>query len=186
MGDLRIVAGRWGRRRLKAPPGRRVRPTSERAREAWLNRLAADLPGATVLDLFAGSGALGLEALSRGARHVTLVEISRRALRSLRDNVEALDAAAEVTIVSADVFRFLEGVAPEAFDIALADPPYSEGLASRLVSRYVRNPFARLLSVEHELGEDLEAVPGAELRRYGDTAITFIRAADLKEESENG
>ncbi len=182
MGELRIVAGRWGRRRLKVPRGRSIRPTSERVREAWMNVLAPELDGATVLDLFAGTGALGLEALSRGARHATLVERSGRILRSLRANVAALEAEDFVTIVAADVFAYLDGLAPGAFDIALADPPYGQGLAERLVKVYRRSPFAGVLSVEHGLDDVPGSPPGARERRYGDTVVTFITAGDLEEE----
>ncbi len=182
MGELRIVAGVWGRRRLRVPRGRPVRPTSERVREAWMSVLGPALEGATVLDLFAGSGALGLEALSRGACHATFVERSRRVLGYLRANVAALGADERVTIVAADVFSYLHGLAPDGFDIALADPPYGHGLAERLLASYQRSPFARILSVEHEPGEQVSLPPGAEQRRYGDTLITFIAASDLQEE----
>lgn len=182
MGELRIVAGRWGRRRLKVPRDRSIRPTSERVREAWMNVLGRELEGASVVDLFAGSGALGLEALSRGARHATLVERGRRVVKCLRANVAALEAEEMVTIVVADVFAYLDGLAPGAFDIALADPPYGQGLAERLVGKYRRSPFARILSVEHGLDEAPGSPAGAEERRYGDTAVTFITAGDLEEE----
>lgn len=182
MGELRIVAGRWGRRRLKVPRGGAIRPTSERVREAWMNVLAPALEGAAVLDLFAGSGALGLEALSRGARHATLVESGARAVNCLRANVAALEAEEMVTIVVADVFGYLDGLAPGTFDIAVADPPYGRRLAERLIERYRRSPFARILSVEHGLGEAPGSPTGAVERHYGDTAVTFITADDLEEE----
>ncbi|UCC74523.1 MAG: 16S rRNA (guanine(966)-N(2))-methyltransferase RsmD [Gemmatimonadota bacterium] len=182
MGELRIVAGRWGRRRLRVPRGRSLRPTSERVREAWMNALGPELDGASVLDLFAGSGALGLEALSRGARHATFVERSSRLLGCLRANVAALEATELVTIVAADVFAYLDGLGPGAFDIAVADPPYGGGLAARLVESYRRSPFARILSVEHGSDEALASPSGALERRYGDTMVTFIAASDLEEE----
>ncbi len=182
MGELRIVAGRWGRRRLKAPRGDAMRPTSERVREAWLNVLAPELPGARVLDLFAGSGALGLEALSRGAAHATFVESDRRVLDCLRANVAALEAGERATVVARDVFRYIDGLEADAFDLAMADPPYSRGLAKRLVDRYRRKPFARILSIEHDVGEALELPPSAVERRYGDTAITIISAVDAEED----
>ena len=182
MGEIRIIAGRWGRRRLKVPRARSVRPTPERAREAWLNVLGSSLEGARVLDLFAGSGALGLEALSRGADHATFVERDRRALECLRANIAALAAGDACTVVGADVFSYLSGVERGAYDIAFADPPYARGLADRLIKRYVRAPFAGLLSVEYERGEPIELPPSAEERRYGDTVIAFIVASNLEEE----
>ncbi len=164
------------------PRSRSVRPTPERAREAWLNVLATWLEGARVLDLFAGSGALGLEALSRGADHATFVEKDRRALECLRANIAALAAGDSCTVVNADVFSYLAGVERGAYDIAFADPPYARGLANRLVKRYVRGPFSGLLSVEYERGEPIELPPSADERRYGDTVIAFIVASDLEEE----
>jgi 16S rRNA (guanine966-N2)-methyltransferase len=184
LGEIRIIAGRWGRRRLKVPRARSVRPTPERAREAWLNVLAPGLEGARVLDLFAGSGALGLEALSRGADHATFVEKDRRALECLRANIAALAAGESCTVVGGDVFSYLAGVERDAYDIAFADPPYARGLADRLVKRYVQVPFSGLLSVEYERGERIELPPSAEERRYGDTVIAFIVASDLEEEDK--
>ncbi len=151
-----------------------MRPTSDRVREGWLNVLGGELEGARVLDLFAGTGALGLEAVSRGAAHATLVERDRRVLRCLRENVAALDAGDRVTVVESDVFRYIDGLAAGAFDIALADPPYGRGLAERLVARYMDLPFARILSVEHRVDETFDLPDGAEQRRYGDTVVTFI------------
>lgn len=166
---------------MKVPRVRSVRPTPERAREAWLNVLAAKVEDARVLDLFAGSGALGLEALSRGAAHVTFVEKDRRVIDCLRGNIAALGAGDACTVVCADVFSYLDGVGSEDYDIALADPPYASGLADRLVKRYARAPFSRLFCVEYERGERIELPSSAKERRYGDTVIAFIVARDLEE-----
>jgi 16S rRNA (guanine(966)-N(2))-methyltransferase RsmD len=144
--------------------------------------LGAHLEDALVLDLFAGSGALGLEALSRGARRATFVERDRRVLQYLRENIAALGAEDQATVVAGDVFRYLDSLAPGAFDLALADPPYGVGLARRIVARYLKVPFAGILSVEHAPAEALDLPQGAEVRRYGDTALAFIAAADLVEE----
>lgn len=166
---------------MKVPRMRSVRPTPERAREAWLNMLGSEVEGSRVLDLFAGSGALGLEALSRGADHATFVEKDRRVIDCLRGNIAALGASEACSVVCGDVFTYLQGVGREEYDIALADPPYARGLANRLVKRYLRVPFSRLLCVEYERGEPIELPPGASVRRYGDTAIAFIVASDLEE-----
>src|SRR5215210_1077270 len=99
---MRIVAGEWGGRRIQAPPGRGTRPTTDRVREAWMSAVAVDIPGARVLDLFAGSGALGLEALSRGAASAVFVETGAPALKALRANLDALGAAARASIVKTD------------------------------------------------------------------------------------
>jgi 16S rRNA (guanine966-N2)-methyltransferase len=170
---MRIVSGRWRGRVIKAPADGRVRPTADRVREAWMSILQHDLPGARVLDLFAGSGALGLEALSRGAESADFVEIAARSLRALRDNATALQAGADVTIHRGDALRFIEQLAPGAYDVAFADPPYGLGMAARVARRWLEVPFATILSIEHAAEEALP--PGGDERRYGGTAITIYR-----------
>ena len=135
--------------------------------------LAGELAGARVLDLFAGTGALGLEALSRGAAHATFVELAPASLEALRGNIDALGVAARVTVRRGDALRFVQGLDPGSFDVAFADPPYSVDAADRLVALFRTTPFARILSVEHPADRP---VAGDETRRYGDTAITFCRA----------
>lgn len=173
---MRIVAGRWRGRVIAAPGDPRVRPTADRVREAWMSILQRDLPDARVLDLFAGSGALGLEALSRGASHADFVEIGARSVAALRRNIEALDAGAQCIVHKTDALRFIESLMPGAYDIAFADPPYHHGLAARVAERWLAAPFAETLSVEHDVREVL---PGGDRRRYGDTCLTFFRRASL-------
>lgn len=132
-----------------------------------------ELPGARVLDLFAGSGALGLEALSRGAVHCDFVEIAARSLAALRANVDKLGAGDAAHIVRGDALKFIERLERGAYDIAFADPPYGLNLAARVTTRWLDAPFASVLGVEHGVRE---AMPeGGEMRRYGDTSITFYR-----------
>jgi 16S rRNA (guanine966-N2)-methyltransferase len=170
---VRIVAGEFGGRRLATPRDTRVRPTADRVREAWMSILAEALPAARVLDLYAGSGALGLEALSRGAASADFVELNPPSLRALEANVDALGVTARARIHRGDALRFAERLAPHAYDLAFADPPYSRDDAARLVALFRRTPFARILSVEHRAAERLE---GDSTRRYGDTALTFCHA----------
>lgn len=133
-----------------------------------------ELDGARVLDLFAGSGALGLEALSRGAREAHFVELAARSLAALRANIRDLGADAEATVHRGDALRFLERLEPGAYDVAFADPPYRLGLAERLAARWRERPFARVLGIEHEKTVQL---PGENDRRtYGDTVLTFYRS----------
>jgi 16S rRNA (guanine966-N2)-methyltransferase len=169
---MRIVSGIYSGRRLVVPKDARVRPTGDRVREAWMSILGGELAGARVLDLFAGSGALGLEMLSRGAAHADFVELSPASLAALRQNIEALGAGAETTVHRGDALRFVERVPAGAFDVAVADPPYAMDAAERLVALFRRHPFASILSVEHPADR---ALPGDETRRYGDTALTFCR-----------
>ena len=170
---MRIVGGRWRGRRLVPPKDPRVRPTADRVREAWMSIVQAALPGARVLDLYAGSGALGLEALSRGASHADFVELNPPSLAALSANITGLGAAAEATVHRGDALRFAERLAPGAYDLAFADPPYNRDDAARLVTLFRATPFARILCVEHAASVEL---PGDDTRRYGDTAITFVRA----------
>jgi 16S rRNA (guanine966-N2)-methyltransferase len=170
---MRIVAGQFGGRRLVVPKDTRVRPTADRVREAWMSILGEELNGARVLDLFAGSGALGLEALSRGAASATFVELNPPSLRALDQNIATLGTENAVTIYRGDAMRYAERLTERAFDIVLADPPYTVDHAARLVALFRRNPFGRILSVEHPSALELH---GDDTRRYGDTAITFCFA----------
>jgi 16S rRNA (guanine966-N2)-methyltransferase len=174
---VRVIAGEWRGRRIQPPPGRTTRPTTDRVREAWMSTVAAELDGARVLDLFAGSGALGLEALSRGAAHATFVETAAPALRVLRSNIEALGAAGRATVFRSDALRYAAALAPGSFDVAFADPPYGEGFALRLAEVFVARPFAAVLCVEHHRDDALPTVlPDHRSRRYGDTVLTYILA----------
>lgn len=169
----RIVSGTWRGRRLAVPRDRRLRPTAERVREAWLNILGPELVGATVLDLFAGTGALGLEALSRGARHATLVEAHRDSLDLIATNVTSLDASDRITVHHGDALRFVTSLAVRSFDLALADPPFDSDAAERLVAVWQARPFSAVLAVEHPRARTL---PGDDTRHWGEIAVTFLRA----------
>jgi 16S rRNA (guanine966-N2)-methyltransferase len=150
-----------------------VRPTADRVREAWMSIVQSDLDGARVLDLYAGSGALGLEALSRGARAAEFVELAARSLTALRDNIRLVGAEAEATVHRGDALKWVARLSPDEFDVAFADPPYRLGLAEQLADRWLANPFARVLGIEHEKSVHL---PQSEDRRaYGDTVVTFYR-----------
>ncbi len=132
--------------------------------------LGEAVEGARVVDLYAGSGALGLEALSRGAQSTEFVELNASSLEALRANIAALDVGERVRVHRGDALRFAGGLEPGAFDLAFADPPYAHDAATRLVALFRRTPFARILSVEHRADQPVE---GDETRRYGDTALTF-------------
>jgi 16S rRNA (guanine966-N2)-methyltransferase len=170
---VRIVAGRWRGRRLVAPNGDAVRPTADRVREAWMSIIQPSLPGARVLDLFAGSGALGLEAVSRGAAHADLIERASPSLRAIAANVEALGAAAQVTVHRVDALKFVRELGAHDYDVAFADPPYDLGLATALAEAWLATPFADLVGIEHRIHEKLPA--GGETRRYGGTGVTIYR-----------
>ena len=136
--------------------------------------LQNDLPDAAVLDLFSGSGALGLEALSRGAAHATFVESAAASLASLRANIAQLGASDSATVHRMNALRFLAAVGESTFDVAFADPPYRKGLAVQVAERWREVRFSRILAVEHAVDEVMPV--GGVTRRYGTTALTFYRA----------
>ena len=137
--------------------------------------LSGRIRGARAVVLFAGSGALGLEALSRGAAHVTFVERGRRALGVIELNIRALGAGSRAEVIRGDAMAHLAAVEDFHYDLALADPPYDRGYTSELAARYRSRPFARELWVEHRAGESLPPDSVAEQRRYGDTALTRLK-----------
>jgi 16S rRNA (guanine966-N2)-methyltransferase len=143
-----------------------------------MSAMGGRFDGLKVVDLFAGSGALGLECLSRGAAHCTFVESAPPSLRVLEANIALVDAAAQCRIVRSDVARYLDRPGGELFDLALADPPYGQGWAARLLERFTREPFASEFWVEHASNEDLPEVPGLRTRRYGDTSLSTLTAAE--------
>jgi len=169
---VRIIGGQWRSRRIEPPGDPRARPTTDRVREAWMSILRDALPGARVVDLFAGTGAMGLEALSRGAASCDFVELDQRSITALGRNVAAL-AAAGVRIHRADALRFAAKLEPLAYDVAFADPPYTTGHATRIADIFRTRPFARMLGVEHDTHEN---VGEGDHRRYGTTVITFLEA----------
>jgi 16S rRNA (guanine966-N2)-methyltransferase len=173
---LRVIAGTLGGRTLTAAPGRATRPTSDRVREALFSMLES--PGGRVLDLFAGSGALGIEALSRGAEHAVFVENERGAADAIAENLKALGLGPDVArLVRRDAANALEAAAKsgDTYDLVFIDPPYREAgaWAARLPALLapVLAPGARLVA-EFGHRDELE-IPGEELRRrrYGDTIV---------------
>lgn len=128
---------------------------------------------ARVLDLCAGSGALGIEAVSRGAASADLVETAAPSLRAIEANMTTLGVGDAVRVHRTDALRFVTALEAGAYDVAFADPPYDLGLASAIAERWVEVPFASILGIEHRAYERL---PGdGERRKYGQTAITFFR-----------
>jgi len=170
---MRIIAGEFKGRTMVPPRDSRVRPTGDRLREAWMSILQDAIPRARVVDLFAGSGALGLEAISRGAVSADFVELNPASLTALKQNIEAFQAQDRTTVHRGDAMRFAEKLAPGAYDIAFADPPYTIDYAERLVALFRQSPFARILSIEHRAST---ALSGDDTRRYGDSALTFCFA----------
>lgn len=187
----RIIAGAHGGRRLAAPPGAQTRPTSDRVREAYFSALGTmtDVDGARFADLYAGSGAVGLEALSRGASHALLVEADARASRAIRDNIVTLRVGDSARLVTGKVAQVLSGP-PEGgpFDIVFADPPYavSDDEVAEVQRALVDNGWLAedaVVTFERSTrtavrGEPLKWVDGItdeRSRRYGETTLWYGR-----------
>jgi 16S rRNA (guanine966-N2)-methyltransferase len=175
---MRIVAGTLGGRRLKAPAGRGTRPTSDRVREALFSILG-DIANARVLDLFAGSGALGLEALSRGAKTAVFVDTDPKAIAAIGANLDALDLLAPVH--KRDALAYLHNASDGPFDLVFLDPPYSSAselagpLSERLPS--VLTEDARIVSESDKRQPLLLTLPLLDERVYGDTRIAIHRVS---------
>ncbi|HEV8125515.1 MAG TPA: RsmD family RNA methyltransferase [Gemmatimonadales bacterium] len=168
---LRIVAGKFAGRDLTSPNDARVRPTAEHVRDYLLTQLAPDLLNARVLDLFAGSGALGLEAISRGARSADFVEFRPASLHALRANVAALRLRERTRIFKRDAIPFATALRPDSYDITFADPPYTSRLLERVLESWRANRFSRILAVEHARAHQL---PGGNHRQaFEDSTITI-------------
>ena len=182
----RIVSGRYGGRRLDAPAGRDTRPSSDRVREALFSALGArtDLDGARFADLFAGSGAVGLEAVSRGAAHALLVEADQRAAQVARRNVATLDAGTAVRITVDRVQRVLARPPDAPYDVVFADPPYAvpaeevTAMLTALVEGCWLAGDATIVVERSRRGPELVWVPGITpdgVRHYGETALWYGR-----------
>lgn len=172
---MRIVGGKWAGRHLTSPADRRVRPTAEFVRDAWLAGLEGDLAGAALLDLFAGTGALGLEAMSRGAKTCDFVETRPASLHALKANVAALHVRERTRIFKRDALPFAAALRPGAYDVAFADPPYGSRMLDRVIEGWLAAPFSRVLTVEHAAEHALP--PGGKRRLFDDTAVTTYRAS---------
>ncbi|QIE40902.1 16S rRNA (guanine(966)-N(2))-methyltransferase RsmD [Rhodobacteraceae bacterium SC52] len=185
---MRIVAGRFGGVRLaalgKGDAGAHLRPTADRVRESLFSALASrpddPVDGAQVLDLFAGTGALGLEALSRGAHHAVFVDSGRTALRLLRENIAKTRCEAEATIITKDATRLTPGQAAAPATLVFLDPPYGKSLGNRALATAVAGGWiAHGALIVWEESTPQEPPQGFRLdsaRRYGDTHITLMSA----------
>ena len=184
---MRITGGEFGGRNLKVPKSDAIRPTQDRVREAVFNIIQFEVAGSDFLDLFAGSGAVGLEALSRGAKSVTFVEANRRHLSVLKENLTFLCSTSIsdfASLVSADAYRWIERYSGPGFSIGFADPPYAlgeeKGYAQVLASLLARNVIrpGGLFIAEMTAVQKAEETPGWELvrdRTYGKTRICMWR-----------
>lgn len=182
--DMRVIAGQFRSRPLQAPAGMATRPTSDRLRETLFNILAPRIQGARFLDLYSGSGAVGIESLSRGAAHVTFVEKARPALVALRANLDRLGITKDFAIQASGVTTFLrDSATATGFDIVFLDPPYDLAAEYAAVLSLLGSPASRfrapgaIVIAEHRRNDSLADADGAltrtRLLRQGDTALSF-------------
>lgn len=171
---MRIVSGRFRGKDLLGPSDFRVRPTAEHVRGAMLDALAADVPNARVLDLFAGTGALGLEAFSRGAKSVDFVEIRPSSLHALKANIITLRAREVTRTFKKDAVLFAAALTtPNHYGIAFADPPYESRQLDRVIASWMANRFSPVLAVEHAAGHKL---PEPQQRLdFAESAVSIYR-----------
>jgi len=188
---VRIIAGRFRGRALRTPAGGATRPTADAMKETIYNVLGDSTRDARVADLFAGSGSLGLEALSRGARSAVFVETAPAALAVLRANIAALRLESQTLVADADALRYLSASQPDAFDVVLADPPYALGAEPMIVAsaRAALGPGGMLVLQHDRRGFTAEGLDGwrrLRARRFGDTVIDFLVREDANDAAENG
>lgn len=181
---MRIIAGKYRGRRLRAPSGRRIRPTSDRLRESIFNIIGPDIQGKTILDIFAGTGAMGIEALSRGAEHAVFIDKHPAALECIRANIGPLAIPDQWDIIRWDVAPNLDYLAKRAmrYDYAFIDPPYNRGLATQALENVVAcdaMASGGLIVLEHHRREKVvcgdNRITLLDQRRYGKTLVSFLR-----------
>jgi 16S rRNA (guanine966-N2)-methyltransferase len=188
---LRVISGNLKGRRLFSLKGQKLRPTSDRVKEAIFNILQDQVRGRKVLDLFAGTGALGIEALSRGAKSTVFVEESSRSLSALRRNIEECNLKEQAEVLGREARAAIKIIEArgDSFELIFLDPPYGKGLARRALEALARSSIVTsgtLVVAEHSLSEKLDFVPSwqrLDWRRYGSTQVSFFRPG--KESSDS-
>jgi len=179
---MRIIAGSYKGRKLVSPKGSNTRPTSDRVREAIFSIIGNIVEDTRILDLYSGTGAMGLEALSRGASQAVFVETDPAALRCLQVNIEAADCRERTRIISRPVLSYLEKTdLSDGFDLVFADPPYAGDLGTltlKAISKHAKPLKGCLIILEHAPGRPPETVPDnmhrVDTRKYGNTGVTFL------------
>lgn len=176
--NIRIISGKYGGRKIEAPDNRRTHPMSERIRNALFNSIASEIADAEVLDVFAGTGAVGLEALSRGARRVTFIERDRVAQKILAGNIAQLGAEENTTIIRTTVHNWVETASPQLFDIIFADPPYHDTQFSTVSKLFGLLKPGGLMVLSHPGRGEIPTKTGVVVvdnRSYGNAYLTFYR-----------
>ena len=179
---MRVIAGSARGRQLVAPRGTVTRPITDRVKETLFGILAERVIDARVLDLYAGSGSIGIEALSRGAASCEFVELDRRASAAIRENLERTGVAEDASVHQVDVLRYLSRAADDRFNLAFLDPPYEErAILAPLVRLVARLTPGAVVVVKHHWRTPVPEPPGLtnwRERRFGETTLTFLEAND--------
>lgn len=189
---MRIIAGYAKGRKLKSPENQDIRPTSDRVKEAIFSMIAFYIPGKIVLDLFAGTGNLGLEALSRGAKFSVFVDNNREALKLVNQNIKLLGYKDKTSVVFSDALKALDLFRKrnEKFDIVFIDPPYRQSLYGEIIQSIAENDIidrSGILIIEHpadiKLKDEYEGLKKIKEKKYGNTSITILKREDNYENS---
>lgn len=176
--NIRLISGEFGGRLLDAPPGRRMHPMGERIRNALFNIISSEVQGARVLDAFSGTGAVGLEALSRGAQHVTFVERDKLLQKILAGNIQRLGVDNRTTLIRTSVANWVATSEPELFDIILVDPPYDDTQFSTVEKLFGLLKPSALMVLSHPGKGEVPTKTGVVVvdnRSYGNADLTFYR-----------
>lgn len=176
--NMRIISGSFGGRYIKTPNNRRTHPMSEMVRNAMFNSIGNSVEGAYVLDAFAGSGSVGLEALSRGADKVVFVERDREAQKSIYDNIETLGVDSSSKLVKASVVSWINTYQGPKFDVIFADPPYHDTQFSTVTKLMGLLKVGALMVLSHPGRDECPTRPGVVVvdnRSYGDATLVFFR-----------
>jgi 16S rRNA (guanine(966)-N(2))-methyltransferase RsmD len=189
---VRIIAGEFKGQRLTTPRGRVTRPTADQVRIALMDTLAPRLPGARLLDVFAGAGGVGLEALSRGAARATFIERDAAAVSALRRNIETLGVGDRARVLALDVTRALSRLEAEGerFDVVFLDPPYDSALTATTLDRLAAGGLLAAGSVvvaqhftKRAPAPQIGRLAAYRTRRFGETTLTFFRTAEYDSSS---
>jgi 16S rRNA (guanine966-N2)-methyltransferase len=189
---MRIISGKYKGRALVSFSAPHIRPTTDRVKETLFNIWQMDIEGARVLDLFAGTGNLGLEALSRGAKSVQFVDAHPKSIQILRENIEKLKVDEDHKIMTTDVFYFLKRFKEDPYDLIFVDPPFTEAIADKVMGAIARSSSFQsntMIAIEsgrrEKIGEDYKTLIRYDQREFGDKILSLFRPkADVSEAAE--
>lgn len=179
---MRIIAGKYGGQHLVSFQASHIRPTSDRVKESLFNKLREKAAVARVLDLFCGTGSLGIEALSRGSQSVTFVDDNAKSLAIVKRNLEKLQVSEDYQLIKKDVFRYLKAYVDEPFDLILIDPPFTESLADQVLRALAGSKVlasGTLVAIEagprEKVADDYSPLVCFDRRDFGDKTLCLLK-----------